>query len=198
MEETEDPIRAEKARLRAQLRAQRAALDDREVAAASRAIASRILALPEVDMAAAVHMFWPYDGRHEVDTRPIAAALIARDVRVALPVVVSVPGEPPRLIQRLYVPGTLMPGRFGNLEPHGTADVPISAIEAVIVPALAASRQGSRLGYGGGFYDAFLATIDAPVICPVMSAFLLDALPTEPHDCAVDIVVTENEVVRVG
>jgi 5-formyltetrahydrofolate cyclo-ligase len=189
--------RAEKSRLRAEFRARRAALDEHAVAVASRSITSRILSLPEIDLALTVHVFWPFEGRNEVDTRPLIDALTARGARVALPVVASTRDEPPRLIQRLYQPGSLARGRFGVLEPVGTPEVPVASLDVAVVPALAASRDGRRLGYGGGFYDAFLAGARAVVICPVMAEFLVDTLPAEAHDCEVDVVVTEEVVVRV-
>ena len=196
MEGMEDR-RAEKSRLRAEFRARRATLDEHAVAVASRSITSSILALPEIDLAATVHVFWPFDGRNEVDTRPLIDALTARGARVALPVVASARNEAPQLVQRLYRPGSLARGRFGTMEPVGTPEVPVVSLEVVVVPALAASRDGRRLGYGGGFYDAFLAGTGAAVICPVMAEFLVDTLPAEEHDCEVDVVVTEEEVVRV-
>ncbi len=197
MEEPEDR-RAEKARLRAQCRARRAALDEHAVAAASRSITSLILGLPEINHASTVHVFWPFEGRNEVDTRPLIAALTARGTTVALPVVASVRGEAPRLLQYLYEPGALSHGRLGTMEPRGTPEVPVGIVDVAIVPALAASRDGRRLGYGGGFYDAFLAGAGAAVVCPVMAEFLVDTLPVEDHDCEVDVVVTEGEVVRVA
>jgi 5-formyltetrahydrofolate cyclo-ligase len=197
MEGGQDQARSEKARLRARLRVERAAIDAAAVRAASREIASRLLALPEIAGAGLVHVFWPLEGRNEVDTRPFIDALLARGVRVALPVVTSAPGEAPALAQRLYVHGGLAPGPFGVMQPAGTPVVPAADLDAAIVPALAAGRDGTRLGYGGGFYDAFLAGVDCPVICPVLDGFLLESLPREPHDRPADVVVTESGVVRV-
>ena len=65
-----------------------------------------------------------------------------------------------------------------------------------MVPALGAGRNGHRLGYGKGYYDAFLREVDAPTICPVFAACLLDHAPAEPHDVALDILITEDEIIR--
>jgi 5-formyltetrahydrofolate cyclo-ligase len=106
-------------------------------------------------------------------------------------VVVRRPDGAPHLEQRLYAPGALSPGAFGVLEPLDTPAIMREEIDLAIVPALAASRDGFRLGYGGGYYDAFLAGLGATIVCPVFDACLVDSLPQEPHDEPVDIIVTE-------
>ncbi|HLA63816.1 MAG TPA: 5-formyltetrahydrofolate cyclo-ligase [Rhodothermales bacterium] len=189
---------AEKARLRARFRAERAALSPEDWEAASAAVIDRLLALPEVARARTLHVFWPLAARREVDTRPLVAALAARGVRVALPVVASAPGEPPHLEQRLYTGSEgLRPGLWGLEEPTGPLVAP-SSLDALIVPALAAARDGHRLGYGAGFYDRFLMGVRATIVCPVFASALVDRLPTGPYDRPVDVVVTEYEALYVG
>jgi 5-formyltetrahydrofolate cyclo-ligase len=65
--------------------------------------------------------------------------------------------------------------------------------DAVIVPGLAFTRAGDRLGQGGGWYDRFLSAVrsDCVSIGVCFAEQLVDALPLEPHDVAVDHVVTE-------
>ncbi len=178
---------AEKAALRRRFRAVRADAP----AGASAAVVARVLALPEVAAARAVLAFWPLAG--EIDVRPLIDALAARGVTVALPAVV--PGPAPRLAARAHVPGALVAGRWGLMEPAAGAP-PVPALDVVVVPALALGRDGSRLGYGGGYYDAFLATTDALRVGVVLHACLMDALPAEPHDARLDVVVTERETAR--
>jgi 5-formyltetrahydrofolate cyclo-ligase len=149
-----------------------------------------------MDHATTVHIFWPLDARAEIDTRPVIDVLLARGVRVALPVVTRHADGSPQLEQRLYAPGALGPGAFGVLEPLDTPFLPGHEVDVAIVPALAASRDGFRLGYGGGYYDSFLDGLDTTVVCPVFDVCLVDALPREPHDERVDIVVTESRLVR--
>lgn len=85
-----------------------------------------------------------------------------------------------------YVPGTLVPGRFGLQEPPGPW-LPAEAIAratVVLVPALAVDRNGVRLGRGGGFYDRSLG-LCAPgtsLVAVVRDQEVLDQLPHEPHD----------------
>ena len=91
----------------------------------------------------------------------------------------------------------MVANRWGILEPVSQKAFPIDQLDAVIVPALGVDRRGNRLGYGRGFYDAFLALCDCPFICPLISKCLLDEIPAMPHDVPVDIIVTEHEVVRL-
>jgi 5-formyltetrahydrofolate cyclo-ligase len=90
--------------------------------------------------------------------------------------------------------GRLVPGRFGLLEPVGPRLGPtaIGTADVVVVPALAVSRAGVRLGRGGGYYDRALrhARDGALVVAVVFDDEVVDEVPAEPHDHRVDVVVT--------
>ncbi len=192
--------KAEKARLRARFRAARLARSEADYAARRALIRARLLALPEVAAARTVHVYWPLVERREVDTRPLIAALHARGVRVVLPVVVGrTEGAPPALRHCLYEgEDRLCASPWGLLEPGPDApEVDALDLDAVIVPALGAGRDGHRIGHGAGYYDAFLAGLGAFTACPVYADCLVDRLPAEPHDRPVDVVVTEAETWRV-
>ena len=64
-----------------------------------------------------------------------------------------------------------------------------------VVPALAATRQGYRLGYGGGYYNRFLAGFAGVSVALVYPPMLLPELPHQPHDIAVDYVITPHETI---
>ncbi|WP_261664860.1 5-formyltetrahydrofolate cyclo-ligase [Deinococcus sp. Marseille-Q6407] len=81
--------------------------------------------------------------------------------------------------------------------PRDTPQVPPSEVDAVVLPALAFDRRGIRLGYGGGFYDRFLAGFQGPTIGVTAVALLLDAVPCETHDIPLHWIVTERETWRV-
>jgi len=111
--------------------------------------------------------------------------------RVAGATVVAVP----------HAPGTpLAAGYRGIREPSGT---PLDAansdatIAVVIVPGVAFSASGARLGRGAGMYDRLLVGLSGAVRVGVcMEAFVVEDLPTDPHDVAVDILVTDASVRR--
>jgi 5-formyltetrahydrofolate cyclo-ligase len=90
--------------------------------------------------------------------------------------------------------GQLRPGAFGILEPSLVSEiVPASEIDLILVPGLAFDPQGHRLGRGKGYYDRFLTGVRGKImgIC----SDLVPEVPTEPHDCRMDAVVTEETII---
>lgn len=75
-----------------------------------------------------------------------------------------------------------------------------SSIDLIVIPGLGFDANGHRLGRGGGFYDRYLAKLSRNVTKAAM-AFdeqIVDEVPMEPHDVAVDVVVTDRRVIRAG
>jgi len=188
---------ASKSTLRDRFRAFRRGLSEDEWAERSAAIRARVRSLPELSAVSTVHGYWPQTEHHEVDTRPLIRDLHADGVTVALPVVTAYPPARPEMAPRRFT-GTeaLTPNRWDILEPTDAPPVDVDALELVLVPALGAGRKGHRIGHGTGYYDAFLASVRAPTVALVYEATLVDALPADPHDQPVDVVVTETAVVR--
>ena len=93
----------------------------------------------------------------------------------------------------------LSPDRYGIPSPAPQNPLPDSTEDMLcILPGLAADRQGYRLGYGGGYYDRFLTTYQGKAIFPLYDCFLLDALPHEPHDVKIPLIITEKGDYRYG
>ena len=69
------------------------------------------------------------------------------------------------------------------------------AVDVILVPGLAFTRAGQRLGRGGGFYDRLLARLPAVTwkIGVCFEVQISDAVPSEPHDVTVDCVMTERD-----
>lgn len=112
----------------------------------------------------------------------------------------SVPGEPDttELIEWCRAAGkrVVVPAA----DPGAVVPAPPRELDVVIIPVLAFTPRGDRLGQGGGWYDRLLATVrpDCVTIGVGFASQLIDALPTEPHDRRVDLVVTDHGVVRAG
>ena len=70
--------------------------------------------------------------------------------------------------------------------------------DLLIVPGLGFTKNGERLGRGKGFYDRYLANYKGITISLVFEEQLLEALPVEEHDIAVDYVVSEKSVWKQG
>lgn len=89
----------------------------------------------------------------------------------------------------------LAPGAYGILEPTGMQMPQITANTVCFVPGVAFTKNGERLGQGGGYYDRFLEqypTLRTVGIC--YSSMLLDTIPAEGHDKCVDAVITEEMI----
>ncbi len=88
--------------------------------------------------------------------------------------------------------------RYGIKEPMVEKPV-FESIDWLIMPALAVDKSGIRLGYGGGFYDRFLAynnNIKFKTAC-CYSWEVMNKLPCEPHDQAVETIATEKNVLII-
>ena len=84
--------------------------------------------------------------------------------------------------------------KYGILEPNDQAfEFSIERIDALIVPGLAFTLDGKRLGYGGGYYDKLLSkkAFKACTIGFCFSFQIMKDLPTEAHDRKVDHVITD-------
>jgi 5-formyltetrahydrofolate cyclo-ligase len=130
--------------------------------------------------------------RTEIDPTP-AMARAATLGPVGVPVIDG-PGLPLRFA--LWTPDTpLVPGPFGAMIP---ADPQWMTPAILIVPLLAFTRSGGRLGYGGGFYDRTLQGLraKAPTLAIgfAFAAQQADTLPLEPTDQPLDLIVTETGV----
>lgn len=192
-----ETLREEKAALRERFAAYRAGLSKKEYRRRSAQALERLAALPELRAAQVVHCYWPLPARGELDTRPLIERLHAEGHTVVLPVVTSFEGGQPAMTARRYDgPGCLRENRWGLAEPAGTEAVPPDALDAVVVPAFGAGKNGHRIGHGRGFYDAFLEKASAPALCPVYDACLIERVPAEPHDVPMDALATETETVR--
>lgn len=95
-----------------------------------------------------------------------------------------------------YSPESSHKGAFGIIEPDGSDIHDITEMEMIIVPGVAYDRTGSRIGRGRGFYDRLLCRSNAMSVGVAYDFQIFDAIPTEPHDVAVDWVVCESAAYR--
>ena len=183
----------EKVRIR---RAHRAARLDRSAAdwiEESAAIRHRLSDLETVSQASRIHVFWPIHEKREVDIRPLIHSWLAEGRRVWAPVI----SEGTMLAGKLDAEArNLVQGPFGTWQPAPDPTFNAAAVDVVIVPALAADASGTRLGYGGGYYDRFLSGMHIPTVCPIFHDEFLPHLPQEAHDVHMDYIVTSRESVR--
>lgn len=88
-------------------------------------------------------------------------------------------------------------GSFHIEEPSGNDVHPVEEIEMIVVPGVAFDRQGRRLGRGKGFYDRLLQTAKATKVGVGYGFQLVDEIPVEAHDVAMDMVITEHTTIVI-
>jgi len=95
--------------------------------------------------------------------------------------------------RRILSLDSLSPGKHGILEPQASSKI-VSRPELAIVPALACDRKGYRLGYGGGYYDRFLARTHSVSIALCAESRLVECLPHDLYDQRCRWIATERRV----
>jgi 5-formyltetrahydrofolate cyclo-ligase len=181
----------DKAGLRARTLARRGLMSDEERAAAARRLRDSLLTLPEAEMAGTVAVY--VSKGDEPGTRGMLFALWKRGTYVLVPKLL--PGGD--LDWASYEgPESLGPGPYGLLEPTEPTRGPgaVRGADLIVVPALAVSVTGARLGRGGGSYDRVLSRVDPGVltVAPVYDAELVESVPAEPHDRPVRAALTPS------
>ena len=180
-------VQDEKKALRAQYASWRASLNPSEREAADAAICALITEHPFFARADLILGFCAVRG--EIDLSPVYRAAISRGIPVAFP----------RCEGKLMIfctvtdLDTLEVGRFGIKAPRADAPIALPTERTLcLVPALAADTRGTRLGYGGGFYDRFLADFKGETILPLYDRLLVPSLPYEETDIPVHVILTEK------
>jgi len=190
-------LAAAKTALRDQLVTARNRRSVAELAEGAELLTAHVLALPEVRRAASVSAYVSVG--QEPGTSRLLDALVAAGKRVILPLTVRDPGRFLDLDWAVYSgPASLAPARYGLLEPT-TPPLGRDAIatpDAVLLPGMAVSAQGYRIGKGAGCYDRALARVPVGTFTCVL---LYDdevgrAVPVEAHDRPVLAAVTPSGV----
>lgn len=174
------------------LKARRAALSPADRLRYSAMITTHVCDLPAYRDSDTVMLYMALS--HEVQTAALIAHARDHDKRVLIPMVT--PGG----LLAIVCPTEdthFKPGPFGILEPcDPSAVAPPTEIDLVLVPGVGFDTQGTRLGYGGGYYDRFLRLLPthAHVCGLAFHTQILPCIPQLPHDIRMPMVVTEQGV----
>jgi 5-formyltetrahydrofolate cyclo-ligase len=185
--------------LRRALRVHRASLTASERSIASVRIARHIAASDWLRAGSAVALYRPV--ADEVPTAVIAALARHRQCRVYAPRIIDY-----RHRRMVFSPDNAPrwhPNRYGIPEPIDRRTLPARAFRIVFVPVLGFDAAGTRLGYGGGYYDrAFAFRRRSPftrrplLIGVAYAGQQLPHIDRAAHDVALDAVVTERGIIR--
>lgn len=129
----------------------------------------------------------------EPDTRDFINAALRDSKTVAVPNCDS--GE--MLFYQIDSLDSLSPGKFGIPTVATDGKKPFENFDGAlcVVPALGLDRQGNRLGYGGGYYDRFLAAHEVTALAICRERCIYDYLPTDPHDIRIHLALTERRFI---
>lgn len=154
------------------------------------AVTEQLLQHPKLQSVGTIALFASLPD--EIDTTALIKKLACRS-RVVLP---RLSGDEMDFYP--YSPEAMHSGAMGISEPDGDVPVAPSDIDVMILPGLAFTIGGQRLGRGKGYYDRYMARelFRAYTIGICHSVQLLEVLPVEPHDKCLDEVMTINANIR--
>lgn len=173
-----------KQELRQAIRAQKRAMTEEDILRRSEILAEKFARSDAYRAAKTIYGYLPYN--QEVRTVPMLRRALEEGKRVAVP---KVYGDNMKFIY-LDDLSQVAKGYAGIPEP--VADGPVAQDETalVLMPGLAFDRAGHRIGYGGGFYDKFLAREPHhPTVALCYDFQVMDRLETEEFDIPVDLVI---------
>ena len=186
-----------KKELRKKLLQSRELLAEDYRAEAGKAICQKVLSMPSFVNSKCVLCYVSF--RSEVDTREILGFCFSSGKTVYCPKVL---GPHEMAFYRVQDWKDLEPGAYGILEPKDCSlDNRFQDTDAekacILVPGAGFDYEGYRIGYGGGYYDAYLCS--HPIGCRIGLCYgtqMVLELETEPTDQKVDYVITEKEVYK--
>jgi len=130
--------------------------------------------------------------RSEVDLRPLISLLVERGARICLPAIMD---KTTIVFRELGRGAELVDMGFGTVGPGEDAAVLDPAV--MLVPLAAFDKAGTRIGYGGGYYDRAIARLRGRGMNPQLFGVAfdcqeVDAVPAEPHDIPLPAIITES------
>jgi 5-formyltetrahydrofolate cyclo-ligase len=178
----------EKSLLRKKFLEIRSSLKEAERASLSKRIKQNLFGLAEFKSASSILFYASFSS--EVETFSMLKETLGKK-RCFLPKVF----ENELKIFEIQSLSDLIPGYCGILEPITEREIEPEEAGLIIVPGLAFSMDGGRLGYGKGFYDRLLMKIDLIKVGLCFFCQLLDKIPMNQRDQRVDRIITEDKVI---
>lgn len=178
----------DKKTLRREISAKKRAMTPEQIDEASQRLARQLFATEAYQNAQSIYGYLSYN--QEVRTDAILRRAMIDGKHVAVP---KVFGDEMRFIW-IEDLSLVAPGYFDIPEPIADGPIADDDLALMLMPGLAFDREGHRIGYGGGFYDRYLALHpDHRLVALCYDFQLLDHLDTEDHDIPVHLVISDRE-----
>ena len=179
--------KAEKQRIRHEIRMISKGLSPEYRQEASREITRKVLDLPSWKTAKTVMAFRSMP--EEPDTQTLLGTALREGKTLLLPRCLDAQRMAALPVKDME---ELRPGRLGIQEPPMPEEgMDLPEPDLILVPCMAAAPNGIRLGHGAGYYDRFLAEHPAQTVCLCFRALLRSDLPAEETDIPVDFVISD-------
>jgi 5-formyltetrahydrofolate cyclo-ligase len=156
-------------------------------------ICKKVLTLPQINTKKNFSTYLPVN--NEVDIKILIDDLIAQAKTVLVPCYFKKSKD--YHFSKFTNWRQLEKGPFEILQPKNPKVVDSSGIEIAILPGLAFSKTGVRLGYGKGVFDKLLSRTNALKIGLAYDFQVVDAIPNEKHDLLMNFVVTEKTIYSI-
>ena len=176
---------------------ERSQISQNKISSWSKKINNRFLSLPQLENAKKIMAYASM--RKEIETFDLMEELLDQGYLLYLPYTKKdiIDLGTARIND---LDSDLKKGVYGVQEPAAkirTEEVP-EDLDLIIVPGACFTNNGYRLGYGGGYYDSFLSkhANGALKVGFCYDCFIVNSIPVEEHDFPVDIIITENKIIR--
>ncbi|TLX68565.1 MAG: 5-formyltetrahydrofolate cyclo-ligase [Thaumarchaeota archaeon] len=179
----------EKARLRKQLLDARDALSLDFIKITSKEIQDNLRKVDFFRSAKSIGAY--YSIGSEVQTQDILQEILNAGKQLALPKVV----KNDLVFKKITSFSDLEQGNFSVMEPKEKCES-VKNLDVIIIPAIALTRDGFRLGYGFGYFDRFLHGKKSKIIALSYAKQIVKSFPRDDHDVKINCIVTEDEVIR--
>jgi 5-formyltetrahydrofolate cyclo-ligase len=185
-------IQAQKADLRTELKQGRREIPESSRQQKNLAIQQSLLSLPTIEAANSLFCFISYGT--EVETHDIIGQLLSQGKQLAVPKIMNA-GHMHAIVFQDW--NELHRGQLGILTPHDDTAMD-GPFDITITPGLGFTESGKRLGFGRGYYDKWFQANEAGVkIALAYERQILDDLPTDEFDVKVDMIITEERLIRI-
>ena len=189
-------IKEQKKELRTKVKKKISKLSRRETEESDKKILHQIKSLAEYKNADTIFCY--VSTEKEINTIPLLQEILDSGKRLGVPKCTGKGIMDAYEIQNLE---QLKIGSYGILEPGEECDIILdpTEIQFAIIPCISCNRKGERLGHGGGYYDRYLEKMpedcEKAILC--RESLMCDEIPTEEHDERMDLVISENGIIRI-
>ncbi len=185
----------DKKTLRKEILQKRATLSTENILEYSDIIASKLYEMDSYKEAKTIMSFISFSD--EIHTHEIIKGSIKLGKSIVVPV--TIPKTREMKVSQVLDFSELEIGYYNILTPKKEfiRFVDPNTIDLILVPGVAFSRNGYRVGYGGGYYDRFFSKLNKEVkkIGLAFDLQIVDKVPTDPFDIPIDLIITEKEII---